>query len=58
MELSISLECPQCNTALPLPLRELSPGRRQQCDRCQAPVGLTPNSLERFLQDLRCYCEG
>jgi len=57
MELSISLECPQCNTALPLPIRNLSPGRRQHCDLCQAPVRLTPDSLERFAQDLRCYCE-
>lgn len=58
MELSIHLECPQCNTALPLPFRDLSPGRRQQCDRCQAPVRLTAVSLERFAEDLRCFCEG
>ena len=57
MELSIRLECPQCNTALPLPLKELSPGRRQQCDFCQSPVRLTANGLERFAKDLRCYCE-
>ena len=57
MELSIRLECPQCSTALPLPLRELSPGRRQTCDRCQSPVRLTPDSLTRFTQDLRCFCE-
>ena len=58
MELSIHLECPQCNTALPLPLRDLSPGRRQQCDRCREPVRLTAVGLERFAADLRCYCEG
>lgn len=58
MELSIRLECPQCSTSLPLPLRELSPGRRQTCDRCQAPVRLTADSLTRFAQDLRGYCEG
>ncbi len=58
MELSIRLECPQCNTTRPLPLRELSPGRQQQCDRCQSPVQLTADSLEHFAKDLRCYCEG
>lgn len=58
MELSIRLECPQCSTALPLPLRELSPGRRHTCDRCQEPVRLTAASLALFAQDLRCYCEG
>jgi hypothetical protein len=57
MELSISLECPHCNTALPLLLRDLIPGRRPQCANCQAPVRLTPDSLERFAQDVRCYCE-
>lgn len=57
MELSIRLECPQCSTALPLPISELSPGRRQTCDRCQSPVRLTTDSLNRFVQDLRCYCE-
>ena len=57
MELSIHLECPQCNTASLLPLQELFPGRRQLCDRCQMPVRLTANSLDRFAQDVRCYCE-
>ena len=58
MELSIRLECPQCNTALPLPLQELSPGRRQLCDRCQQPVRLTAASLDRLAADLRCFCAG
>ena len=58
MELSIRLECPQCNSTLPLPLRDLGPGRRQECDQCHAPVQLTADSLERFARDLRCYCEG
>jgi uncharacterized paraquat-inducible protein A len=58
MELSIRLECPQCNTALPLPLQELSPGRKQVCNRCQLPVRLTAAGLDRLAQDLRCYCEG
>ncbi len=57
MELSIRLECPQCSTPRPLPLSELSPGRRQVCDQCQAPVRLTADSLDRFAQDLRGYCE-
>lgn len=58
MELSIHLECPQCNTALPLPLRDLALGRRRECDRCQAPVRMTADTLELFAKDLRCYCEG
>ena len=57
MELSIRLECPQCSTPLPLPIRELSPGRRQTCDRCQSPVRLTPASLDHLARDLRRYCE-
>jgi uncharacterized paraquat-inducible protein A len=58
MELSIRLECPQCNTALPLPLQELALGRRQLCDRCQHPVRLTAESLDRLASDLRCFCAG
>lgn len=58
MELSIRLECPQCNTPLPLPIGELSPGRRQICEQCQSPVRLTSNSLDLFVRDLRCFCEG
>ncbi len=57
MELSISLECPQCSTTLPLPLRDFSPGRRKTCERCQSPVQLTSASLLRLADDLRCYCE-
>jgi hypothetical protein len=58
MELSIHLECPQCNTLLSQPIRELSIGRRQNCEHCNSPVRLTPNSLDLFTRDLRCYCEG
>jgi len=57
MELSIRLECPQCSTALPLPLRELSPGRRQTCNQCQMPVRMTADSLDRLAHDLICFCE-
>jgi len=57
MELLISLECPQCSTTLPLPLRDLAPGRRKTCDRCQTPVQLTPAGLIRLADDLRCYCQ-
>ena len=57
MELSIRLECPECHTTLPLPVRELSPGRRQTCERCQTQVRLTSANLDRFARDLRCYCE-
>lgn len=57
MSLQIRLECPRCNTPLPLALEEIVPGRRQICSKCQTPVRMTPASLERFSSDLRQYCQ-
>lgn len=57
MELSIRLECPQCNSSSLLRFQDLFPGKRRLCDSCREPVRLTPDSLDRFARDLRCYCE-
>lgn len=57
MELSIHLECPQCNTASPLLLQDLFPGKPKLCARCHQPLKLTADSLDRFANDVRCYCE-
>lgn len=57
MSLQIRLECPRCNTPLPLDLAKMAPGRRQNCSNCQTPVRMTPATLERFSSDLRQYCQ-
>lgn len=57
MELCIEMVCPQCNEPLSLNIRDLAPGRRQECSFCKTSGRLTAASLDRFSRDLRVFCE-